>query len=101
MAAFFAEVEFARAVRAGDFAFGEMHSQFDQLGNAGRAFLDDGANDIFFAEAGAGFEGVADMEFKGIFLAGDSRDAALSVVGVGFGAIFFGDDRDASVRRDF
>src|SRR5258705_3865890 len=100
MAALFAEVEFARAIRTRDFAFREMHSQFNQLGDSRGPFLDDCANDIFFAEAGASLERVADMEFEGIFLAGNGGDAALGVVGVGFGAVFFGDDGNASALRD-
>ncbi len=39
--------------------------------------------------------------FEGILLAGDGGDAALGVIGVGFGAGFLGDNGDAAERRDF
>ena len=67
MAAFFAEVQFALAVRTRDLAFREMHPQLYQFSNSRGSFLDNCANDIFFAETGSGFEGVADVELEGIF----------------------------------
>ena len=99
VAALFAQVEFARAVGTGDFAFGELHAQFNQFGDPGRAFLDNRAHDLLFAKAGAGLEGIADVQFERVFLAGDGGDAALGIIGVRFGAILFGDDGDASARR--
>ena len=78
-----------------------MHAQFDQLGNAGGALFDDRANGLLFAQTGAGLEGVAHVQFEGVLLARDRGDAALGIVGIGFGAIFLGDNGHPPVRRDF
>src|SRR2546423_744081 len=77
-----------------------MHAQLDQLGNSRRPFLDDGAHDRLLAQAGAGFKGIAHVEFERIFLARDRGNAALSIVRVGLGAVLFGDDGHAAARRD-
>jgi hypothetical protein len=92
MTAFAAQIQFAAAV---DIAFGKFHAEFDQFGDAGGALGDDGAHDLLMAEAGAGGEGVAHVHFDGVLLAGDGGDAALGVVGVGFGAGFLGGNGDA------
>lgn len=100
VAAFPAQVQLASAVLTGGFAFGESDAEFDEFGDSCGAIFDDGADDLGFTEAGSCGEGVADVEFERIFRAGDGGDAALGVVGVGFGAILFGDDGDAAVRGD-
>ena len=100
MAALLAEVQFARAVGAGNLALGKLHAQLDQLRNPRRAFLDDRADGGFLAQAGAGLERVAHVQLEGVLLAGDGGDAALGVVGVGLGAVLLGDDRHAPMRRD-
>ena len=100
MTAFAAEVQFACAVGGGDFTLGKFHAEVDEFGDARGPFLDDGADDGFLAKPGARFERVAHMHLHGVFLAGDSGDAALGVVGVGFGAVFFGDDGHPPAWRD-
>ncbi len=62
MSALFAEVQFARAVRTRDLAFGKVHAQFDQFPDPGRAFLDNRADNVLFAQARAGFERVAHVK---------------------------------------
>ena len=101
VAAFLAEVQFARAVGAGNLPLGELHAQLDQLGDARRAFLDDRADRRFLAQAGARLERVAHVQLERILFARHGRDAALGVVGVGLGAVLLGDDGHAPVRRDF
>src|SRR5208282_3739011 len=98
MAAFAAEVEFAAAV---DFALGKFHAELDQFGDAGGAFLDDGADGVLVAKAGAGGQSVAHVHFDGVLFAGDGSDAALGVVGVGLGAGFLGDNGDGAQWRGF
>ena len=100
VAAFLAQVELPSAVFARSVALRELHPKIDQLGDAVRAFLDDGADDALVAKARAGFEGVADVHLEGVLLAGDGGDSALGVVGVRLGAVLLGDDGDAPVARD-
>ncbi len=50
MAAFLAEIEFVCAMGRGNFALGKFHAEFDQFLNPRRAFLNNRANDIFFAQ---------------------------------------------------
>ncbi len=97
MATFLAEVEFPRAVAGGQLPFRELHAQGDQLGDARRPFLDDGADDAFLAEARAGHQGVPHVHFEGVFLARDGGDAALGVIGVRVGALLLRDDRHGAV----
>jgi hypothetical protein len=78
-----------------------VHAELDEFGDAGWAFLDDGADDVLFAEASAGLECIANVEFEGIFLTGNGGDAALGIIGIRLGAIFLGDDSNAAVRGDF
>lgn len=95
-----AKVQFAAAVLARRVAFGKFHAEFDQLMDPRRTFLDDRSDHAFLAQSRAGQEGVANVQIEGILLARHRRDAALGVIGVGFRAILFGDDGDASARRD-
>ena len=81
-------------------ALGKFHSQLDQLRNARRAFLDDGADDVFLAQSRARRERVAHVQLERILLARDRRDAALRVIRVRLRAVLFGDDGHASARRD-
>jgi hypothetical protein len=101
MPALAAQVQFASAVRERDFAFRKVHAQFDQFGDARGPFLDDRSDRGFLAQAGARLERIAHVQLEGIFFAGHGRDAALGVIGVGFRAVFFGDDRNAAMRRHF
>ena len=78
----------------------KFHAQLDQLRDARRAFLDDGADDVFLAQARARLQRVAHVQLERILLAGHRRDAALGVVGVRLRAVLLGDDGHAPVRRD-
>ena len=84
----------------GDFALGELHPRFHQLGDPRRPFLDDGARHLFVAQPGPGRQRVAHVHFHRVLLAGDGGDAALRVIGIGLRARFLGDNRHPSQRRD-
>lgn len=75
----------------------ETGAQFDEFGDPGGAFLKDGADDVLAAEAGAGVEGVPDVEFDGVVGSPDRSNAALGPVGVGVGAVLLGDDGHGAV----
>src|SRR5439155_6242316 len=62
VAALLPEVQLARAIRARDFAFGKVHTQLDQFGDSRRSFLDDGANNGFFAQTRPSLERVAHVQ---------------------------------------
>ncbi len=101
MATLFPEVEFPRAMRFGNFAFGKLHAQLNQLGDPGGPLFDDRADDVFLAQPGARFKRIAHVQLKRILLAGDRRNASLGIIGVRFGAVLFGDDRNAPVSGNF
>ena len=88
-----AQVEFASGVGVSQVApGGEFGSQFDQFGDGGGTFFDDGANHIFFTESGAGGESIFHMFIKGVESVHDTCDAALSQTAVAFVDLSFGDD---------
>ena len=101
MTAFLAQIEFLDSSLVRQFALGKLHPEVDQFFDARGAFLNDRADDGLFAQASASPEGVAHMQFEGILLTGDCGDAALGVIGVRLGAIFLGDDADATALRHF
>jgi hypothetical protein len=101
VAPFTAQVQLPSPVLAGRFAFAEPYAQLHELGNPGRPFLDDRSDDLLLAQPGPGVERVPHVQFEGILFAGDRGNAALGIVGVGFGAIFLGHDGDAAVGRHF
>jgi len=80
VAAFLAEVQFARAVWSRDFAFGEVHPQ--SINSTMRA----GPSETIvrttgsFAQPSARRQRVAHMQLERILFAGHRRDAALRVV---------------------
>src|SRR5215469_14639282 len=101
MAAFLAQIQLVAAVVLRVVPFRKLHAELDELLDASGSFLDDGADDIFFAEASASFECIAHMHLEGVLTAGDRRDAALGVIGVRFRLVLFGDDGDAPARGNF
>ena len=101
MAAFFTKIQLSDAVCVGHFAFGKAHPQFNQFGNPRRAFLNDRADNGLVAKPGARLDRVADVHLEGILFRRDCRDPSLGVVGIGFGAVLFRDNRYPPIRRDF
>src|SRR5439155_22507146 len=99
VAALLPEVQLARAIRARDFAFGKVHTQLDQFGDSRRSFLDDGANNGFFAQTRPSLERVAHVQLERILLAGHRRYPSLRVVRVRLGPVLFRDNRDSPARR--
>ena len=64
MSPFPAQVQFPRAEGPRDLPLGKLHSQLDQFGNPFRPFLDDRANDLLFAQAGARLQRVAHVQLE-------------------------------------
>jgi len=62
MSAFFAEIQFARAIGTGNLTLGKVHAQFDQFRDPSRPFLDNRADNLLFAQSRAGFERVAHVQ---------------------------------------
>lgn len=52
-----------------------MGAEPDQLGDPGRALLDDGPDDGLAAEPGPGLQGVPDMQLEAVLAARDRGDA--------------------------
>ena len=100
VAAFFAEIQLARAIRLRNFALREMHPELNELGDTRWTFLNDRANDLFLAQAGSCLQGILNVEFNRILFARHCRDPSLGIVCVGFGAILLGNNRHATSRRD-
>ena len=100
MAAFLAQIQFPRAAPRARFAFGELHAQLNQLRDARRTFLHDGAHDFLPAQSGPRLQGIAHVHLERVLPAGDRRDAPLGVVGVGLCPILLGDDGHPPLRRD-
>ena len=99
--ALLAEIQFPHAIGSRDFAFGKFHPQVDQFRDAGGTFLHDRAHHRFVAKPCTCLQGVAHMHLHGVLLAGDGRDTALGVIGVGFRPVLFRDDRNPSVGGHF
>ena len=100
MSAFLAQVQFPAAVFGRGVPLGKFHPQLNQFRDACRAFLDDGADDAFLAQARARRERVAHVQLERILLARHRRDAALRVIGVRLRPVLFRDDGHAPARRD-
>ena len=73
-------------------ALGEAHAELLELAHPRRRLGDGQAHDALVADAGSGDQSVAHVRLEGVELAHDGRDAALGVVGVGFGGFFFRDE---------
>ena len=100
MAAFPAEVEFLAAVLVQRVALGKFHAQLNQFRNTRRTVLDDGADNVFLAQARARCERVTHVQLKRILLAGHCGNAALRVIRVRLRTVLLGDDGHAPARRD-
>ncbi len=70
----------------------KFQTELDQLLHAGRAVAHDLAHNLFVAQAVAGHQGVLHVLVDVIGFGRDHRDAALGIVGVGFGLVFLGQD---------
>ena len=101
MAAFLAQIQFARAVLAGiSRSENFMPSSINSAMRAGPSSTIVRTT-AFVAQARARFERVAHMQLERIFLARHRRDAALRVIRVRFRAVLLRDDGHAPARRDF
>ena len=96
MSAFAAEIELAMA---GNFALIEMQTEFHQLAEYAPDLPSRSCERPLRHKARAGFEGVADMQLEGIFVARHAGDAALRPGRVGVGALSFRNHSDRAVLR--
>src|SRR5437868_8055748 len=78
-----------------------MQTEFHQLPNSFRAFLDYRLDREGIAKSGTRLERVAYVELEGIFTARYTGHAALSPCRVGIGALALGENCDATVPGRF
>ncbi len=71
-----------------------------QLADVARAFVHEHLDRIAVAEAGAGFEGVREVQRGRVVLANGRRHTALGVAGVAFGAAGLCQEEDVSVPHE-
>ena len=93
-----AKVELAMT---GKVTFIEMHADVHQLANCFRPFRHDGAHDFFVAKPGAGFERIAYVQLKRIFIARHTGDPSLRPCRVAVGPFAFRDHCHRTVLRRF
>ena len=72
----------------------ELNAPLDQFLNRARTFLNQNANGLPIAQAGAGDHRVLLVEFDFVVVAESGRDPALRVFGRGFSKTIFGDHQD-------
>ena len=77
----------------------EGDPQFDQFADPGRAVFHHQPDHVLMAEAGAGTQGVLDMQLEGIFGGQHRGDAALGQVGGGIDPGLLGDQGDLTQAR--
>src|ERR1700692_104599 len=96
MPAFASKVEFAMA---GNVALVELHAELDQILNSRRSFGHNRADHILVAQAGAGFECIADVQLERILVARHTSDSALRPPRVRIRPLALCDHRHRAVLR--
>ena len=79
----------------------KLCAPLDELGEAGRAFGDEGLRSGAVDDAVAGVQGVFKMESDVLIAFHGDGDSALGIVGVGLAESFLGDDQDLAVGSQF
>src|SRR2546421_8444384 len=98
MPALTAKIELAMP---GNFALVESHSQPDQILDSRRRFRDDCADALFVTQSRPGFERIAHVQLKGIFVARHASDSALRPSRVCIRTFPLRDHRDRTVLCRF